>query len=125
MANTEATAARWVAILSQRMELPFAGELGAHFAHARITRLCDCGCNSFDCTVPPGAELRPLFGTERDLLSFEVVFAGSGEDPIDVVVRADVRGHLAGIDVHLGMSNHAPMPPSATIGQVLYTIPDL
>jgi hypothetical protein len=124
MANTEATAARWVAILAQRAELPFAAELPAHFSHARITRLCDCGCNSFDCTVPPEASLRPLFGTGRDLPSFEVAFAGDGGDPIDVIVYADERGHLSGIDVHLGLSNHAPMPLNATIGQVLYTIPD-
>ncbi len=125
MPNTQETAARWVSLLAQRTELPFAGELLAHFGHARITHLCGCGCNSFECDIPVGAELQPLFGARRDLPSFEVAFAGNGDDPIDVVVHADERGHLSGIDVHLGLSNHAPMPTNATIGPVLYTIPDL
>lgn len=125
MANTLATAQRWVRELSVRSELPFGEQLGRQFAAARITRFCDCGCNSFECTVPGGTEMPPLF-EERGLRSFEAVFeAAAGEDPIDVVFHADDRGLLAGIDIHLGLSNHAPVPENAALGKLLFTEPAL
>lgn len=125
MSNSEATARSWVQVLARRQELPFASELERHFEHARLTRLCDCGCHSFECQVQPSADLPHLFAAIGALRSFEVAFASSADEPVDVVFYADELGLLSGVDVHLGLSNHAPMPKGVVLGPVLYTVPSV
>jgi hypothetical protein len=124
MANTAAIAATWVDTLSHRSELPFARLLAQHFARAAITRLCDCGCNSFDCHVE-GSGLAPLLASVGSVSSFEVAFESGFGEPIDVTVRADERGLLAGVDIHLGLSNHVAMPTNVRLGKLLFTTPSL
>jgi len=124
MANTAAIAATWVDTLSLRGELPFAQLLSEHFSHASITRLCDCGCNSFDCHVK-GTGLAPLLGSVGSVSSIEVAFESNCGEPIDVTVRTDDRGLLSGMDVHLGLSNHGAMPAGVRLGKLLFTTPSL
>lgn len=121
MPNTEAIAAKWVAALAGRFDVPFAARLREHFALARITRLCGCGCNSFVCAVPPGAGLAPLFG-EGDRTSCELAFSSDAGDPVCIVVHADERGHFCGMDVFLGMFREA-VPDGVTLGDLLSPVP--
>lgn len=125
MGNTEATARSWVEALASRAELPFARELERHFSHARVTHLCNCGCHSFECRVGSSDGLDCLFAKVGELSSFEAAFASSAGEPVDVVFYADEHGLLSGIDVHLGLSNHAPMPDNVVLGELLYTIPGI
>lgn len=125
MPNTLSTAADWIESLSNRPELPFAHLLQAHFSQARITRLCDCGCNSFDCEILEPGELGPLFSSVGEVGSFEAVFESDQHEPVDVVFYTDKQGCLSGLDVHLGLSNHTPMPGAVRLGKLLFTTPEL
>ncbi|MEX8503724.1 MAG: hypothetical protein AB3X41_11870 [Leptothrix ochracea] len=125
MANTELTARAWVAVLANRTELPFGSNLREHFSRARITSLCDCGCNSFECKVEPDSSLHPLFDRIGPLPSFEAAFETNTQEPVDVIFFTDANGYLSGIDISLGLSNHAPVPEQVQLGKLLYTMPDL
>jgi hypothetical protein len=124
MTNTAAIAATWVDTLSHRSELPFARLLAEHFARASITRLCDCGCNSFDCHVADDG-LAPLLASVGSVSSFEVAFESDYGEPVDIMVRTDDRGLLSGVDIHLGLSNHDAMPINVRLGKLLFTTPSL
>jgi len=125
MANTEATAAEWVRILAAREELPFGARLLEHFERCRMTHLCQCGCNSFDCETVASDDLKPLFEPDGKPWSLEAVFESGADEPIDVRILADEQGMLSGIDVHFGLSNQAPMPERVQLGRLIFTIPEL
>ena len=90
-----------------------------------ITRLCDCGCNSFDCSIHEPTELQPLCKPGAAGAFFEVAFSAGLPEPIDVVFFADDHGYLAGVDIHYGCSNSRPMPAQVALGSVLFTIPEV
>jgi len=90
-----------------------------------ITRLCDCGCNSFDCSIHEPTELQPLCKPGAAGAFFEVAFSAGLPEPIDVVFFADDQGYLAGVDIHYGCSNSRPMPAQVALGSVLFTIPEV
>jgi len=56
MSNTLARASKWTHFLASRAEFPAGERLLAAFHAGKITRLCDCGCDSFDIEIPEGAE---------------------------------------------------------------------
>jgi hypothetical protein len=119
MANTAATATDWIARLASCHEIPFASLLQSHFRAGRITRLCDCGCNSFDLAIPPDAQVAPLcFPSSRTGAFFEVILSIDGDREIDCIFFADHRGYLAGLDIMRGQANQAPMPDSFSIKRV-------
>jgi hypothetical protein len=123
MKNTESTPKHWVSILSGLPELPFAEQLKVHFDAGAVSRLCDCGCNSFDIKIPDGALLKPLCPpTSSEGKFFELVASNSDEQEIAFLFFVDRRGYLSGIDVTHGSGNHAPLPANTTIDKVLYTL---
>ncbi|WP_306480731.1 hypothetical protein [Limnobacter sp.] len=124
MPNSNAIAAAWIEALASRSEIPFASKLKAHFAGAEITRLCDCGCNSFECSVKEVGAVEPLCSPGRPGSFFEAAFSAGLEEPIDVVFFADKHGYLSGIDIHYGLSNSGPMPSGVVLGSLLYTMPE-
>ena len=111
-------------MLASRHEIPFASKLKEHFQASVITRLCDCGCNSFDCSIREPTNLQPLCSPGSAGAFFEVAFSTGLPEPIDVIFFADNLGYLAGIDIHYGLSNSGPMPERVTLGSVLYTTPE-
>jgi len=114
MANTIDAAARWTCYLASRSYVPRAPLIQQHFASGTISRLCDCGCQSFDLTIPADATLEPLMpASERGGCALELCYyIGVPQDPHNFVcmrVFVDRRGYLAGIDVDY-RANSAPMP---------------
>ena len=124
MSNSLKTAHAWIDTLARRPEIPFAGLLRQHFSAARVTRLCDCGCNSFDLETPGESTLQPLVTGAKGGAFFEVAFESEATEPIDVIFFCDARGYLSGIDITHGLSNSQPMPEQVTLGRALYTIPE-
>jgi len=121
MANTEEKAAAWVEFLAKSPAVPFRDKLQQHFAASRITRLCDCGCNSFEVRIPPGINLEPLCAPSSTAGKFfEVAFESDAEAELAFLFFADHRGYLTGIDVTCGGANHAPVPDQIKLGNVLY-----
>jgi hypothetical protein len=123
MPNSNANAAAWVDVLAKRPEIPFSARLKEHFQSAVITRLCDCGCNSFGCSVREPDRLQPLGISGLKGEFFEVAFSSDFDEPIDIVFYCDEQGCLSGIDIHFGVSNSGPMPEKVVLGKVLYTMP--
>lgn len=83
-----------------------------HFNAGTITRICDCGCNSYDLKVPKGSGLKPLMpALQRGggcVLSMAFHFANRpGTLEFDVFVDAD--GYLGGVDVSCN-ANSEPVP---------------
>jgi hypothetical protein len=123
MQNTAAVASSWVEFLSSRPEVPFHARLRSHFGAGTISRLCDCGCHSFDLTIPEGVVLSPLCEPGRaGGKFFELVCESTEGSEIAFLFFADSRGYLSGIDVTAGSGNHAPLPSKVEIGKVLYAL---
>lgn len=120
MANNEAKARAWLDFLSKEPAVPFGSTLRAHFDSGRITRLCDCGCNSFDLEIPTGVTLVPIVEPGRPGKVFEVVYESGAEADVAFLVFVDARGYLSGLDVTCGDGNHAPLPDDVQLGKMLY-----
>jgi hypothetical protein len=118
MLNTADTAARWTRYLASRGYVPRAHLIQQHFSSGKISRLCDCGCQSFDLAIAADVPLEPLLpASERGgcalALSFHV--AGQPErDFVDIRIFVDARGYLSGIDVDY-CANSSPMPEDVAL----------
>jgi hypothetical protein len=124
MANNNAKARAWLEFLAKEPAVPFGSTLQAHFDAGRITRLCDCGCNSFDLEIPEGVVLVPLAPPGRSGKFFEVVYESSAEAEVALLVFVDARGYLSGLDVTCGDGNHAPLPDDVQLGRCFIRAPE-
>jgi hypothetical protein len=121
MPNSVEKAVHWINFLAEVPEVPFADRLKAHFDAGKITRLCDCGCNSFDLKIDTDVVLPPLTEvTGRSGKFFEIAFASDGGAEMAFLFFVDERGYLSGIDVTRGAANHGPVPDLLTVGKLLY-----
>ena len=123
MTNSDAKARAWLEFLAREPCVPFGSTLQAHFNAGRITRLCDCGCNSFDLEIPQGLALEPIVAPGRPGKCFEVVYESSAEAEVAFLVFVDPRGYLSGLDVTCGDGNHALLPDDVQLGRVLHAGP--
>lgn len=119
MTNTETTAATWVAHLAGHPEVHFGPRLKTHFEAGRITRLCTCGCNSFDLLIPATVRLEPLGEPGAPGKVFEIAFASNADAEVTFLIFVDSRGYLSGIDVTCGAANHTTVPDDISLGQML------
>ena len=123
MKNTESTSDYWVSYLAGLAEVSFGEELKLHFDAGGISRLCDCGCNSFDISIPDGVSVEPICSPSVvGGKFFELVALTEDDHEIAFLFFADKRGYLSGIDITQGSENHAPLPDNVAITKVLYTI---
>jgi hypothetical protein len=120
MTNTETKAARWVGHLADHPDVPFGPQLRQHFEAGRITRLCDCGCNSFDLEIPAQVVLEPISTPGRSGMFFEIGFESYPGAQLAFLVFTDERGYLSGVDVTCGGANHSPVPDDIQVGKVVY-----
>ena len=126
MPNTVAKASEWIDRLASHSAIPFGELLRKSFAAGRLTRLCDCGCNSFELEVPDSGSIPRLANPDPDekgnRLMFEIVFDTGLEDPAQLACLffADTRGYLSAVDITGGQSNHAPVPEVVELRSVYY-----
>ena len=99
--NSAEKARHWTEFLATRKEFPRSEQILEHFNAGTITRICDCGCNSYDLKVPKNSGLKPLMPASQRggcVLSMAFYFANRpGSLEFDVFVDAD--GYLNGVDV--------------------------
>lgn len=79
-----------------------------------ITRLCDCGCHSFDFCVRENAAAQPLcppgaYGAVFKMEFWPDMKEAPPGDAIQLIVFANKQGHFAGMDVSF-CSNVYPIP---------------
>lgn len=120
MANSEVKAKAWLEHLASEPAIPFGSRMRAHFGAGHITRLCDCGCNSFDVEVPDGVGLEPISEPGIPGKFFEIVYESNGEAEVAFLIFVDARGYLSGIDVTCGQGNHAKVPDNVLLGRIVY-----
>jgi hypothetical protein len=122
--NSNVKASEWVAFVAARPEVPFGPRLLPSFNAGRITRLCDCGCNSFDIEVPDSADVDPIVESGLKGYVFQLGFRTPEElRSVEFTVYADERGHLSGLDVDY-CGNAYPMPEDPTLLEPPYHVYD-
>jgi hypothetical protein len=109
--NSEALARRWTEFIAARPEFKPGRLLVEHFESGSITRLCDCGCNSYELKVSPTAKVAKLAPpSERGGMAFQLEF--NTPEPgktVEFTVFVDSGGFLSGLDVDY-CGNSYPMP---------------
>ena len=98
----------WTEVLLTRSNYPAPKRLAAQFEAAHVTRLCDCGCNSFDVAFHDSSALLPLVLPETYAMYFKADFLLSGGKEVELLVFCNADGHLAGVDVQC-MGNSEPV----------------
>ena len=111
MSNGFAHSRKWTEFIASRPEFRPGQALAEQFAAGEVTRLCDCGCNSYDFRLPPGAGVAPLAPpSEHGGCAFELEFQTSERSKtVSFTLFLDKDGNLAGLDVDY-CANSFPMP---------------
>src|SRR5580704_4534195 len=114
MSNSPEAAERWTRFLASRSYIPRAHLIQQHFSSGTLSRLCECGCESFDLKIAEEIVLEPLVppsGRAGCALELDYYLAETAEPRRTVSFRifVDARGYLAGIDADF-QSNSSAMP---------------
>ncbi len=121
--NSPELASQWTEFVAARKEFPRSEELLEHFNAGTFTRICDCGCNSYDLKVEKHDGLKPLMPARQRsgcVLSVAFYFADRpGSLEIDIFVDAD--GYLAGVDVACN-ANSEPVPEKPQLAEPPYHV---
>ena len=119
MGNSVAKATHWTAFLAARPEFPLGDRLLDAFRAGQITRLCDCGCNTFDITVPEGTV--PLTSPGASGSVFELSFQVEDSGSLEFVLFVDRRGQFSGIEVDY-CANSYPVPEAPVVKEPPYHV---
>jgi len=116
MNNSLSLARSWTEFIAARPEFPCGELLLRQFSAGEVTRLCDCGCNSYDITVPRDKDLPSLVAaSERGGFVFQLEFnTNERGKTVGFTLFADKDGYLAGLDVDY-CGNSFPMPENPTL----------
>ncbi|MEJ2115600.1 MAG: hypothetical protein P8X88_06030 [Gammaproteobacteria bacterium] len=117
MKNNLTLANKWLDFLCD-LELPDITIFKKHILAGEITGLCDCGCHSFEFTIPHDVEVEPI--TQGNGLFLEVAFNTNKEDVMDFLVFTDDRGYLSGVDITYGFEKHTPLPEGLAIRECVH-----
>jgi len=114
--NDSATARKWIEFVASRPEFSAGEALLGQFENGRITRICSCGCNSFDFSIEVNAVVPQLAsegGKAGAAFSMEVETM-QPNGVLEFVLFTDVAGNLAGLDVHFN-ANSEPVSESVRL----------
>jgi hypothetical protein len=121
--NSPEKARLWTEFLATREEITGSERLLMQFNAGTISRICDCGCNSYDIQVPIDSGLEPLLPSkERGGCAFSVAFSlGNRTGSIEFDVFVNAGGYLAGIDVSCN-GNSEPVPEKPQLAEPPYHV---
>ena len=95
--------------VAARPEFGMGERLRTAFSAGEITRLCDCGCNSFDLRVDSRAAVKPLAAPGNGGCIFQMDFSARQVGEISFCLFVDNDGNFSGLDVFcLGSSVRVP-----------------
>ena len=122
MSNSEVRALKWANFIAGRKEFEARDRFLAAFKAGRISRICDCGCNSFDIELPEGKQVAPLTTPGSYGAVFEIEFRTDEEDgTMEFVVLANADGHLAAVEVNY-CANSFAVPDEPTLIEPPYHV---
>jgi len=114
MSNGAEAAVRWTRFLASRAYIPRAHLIQEHFAAGTLSRLCECGCQSFDLAISSDAVIEPLVppasrgGCALDL-GYYVSDVTEPRRTVSILIFVDARGYLSSIEVnHQGNTSAMP-----------------
>lgn len=118
MSNSLSLARSWTEFIAARPEFPCGELLLRQFSVGKITRLCECGCNSYDIALPQDKDFPPLVAAgERGGFVFQLEFnTNEWGKTVGFTLFADKDGYLAGLDVDY-CGNSFPMPENPTLSE--------
>lgn len=122
--NDAATARHWTEFLAGRKEIAGSERLLQHFKAGTITRLCECGCSSYDVKVSRDSRLQPLLPAKghRGGCVLSMAFTlRDREGSVEFDVFLDAEGYLAGVDVACS-SNSEPVPSNPQLVEPPYHV---
>lgn len=111
MTNTPSLSRAWTEFVAARPEFKCGELLLQQFSAGEVIRLCDCGCNSYDFKLHPGAGVPSLVPpSESGGCVFGLEFqTEEWGNTVSFSVFVDRDGNLSGLDVHY-CANTSPMP---------------
>ena len=126
MSNSLDAAVHWIRFLSSRSYIPSAHLLQQHFASGQVSRLCQCGCQSFDLTIPADAVLEPLVpASDRGGFALDVsYYTLERVEPrrtVSLLVFTDARGFLCTLEVNY-QGNTSDMPEQVQLEEPPFRI---
>jgi hypothetical protein len=118
MSNSLSLARSWTEFIAARPEFLCAELLLRQFSAGEVTRLCDCGCNSYDIAVPRDKDFPPLVAAgERGGSVFQLEFnTNKLGKTVGFTLFVDKDGYLAGLDVDY-CGNSFRMPENLTLSE--------
>jgi hypothetical protein len=121
--NSAEVARRWTSFLASRHEISNSEFLLDHFDRGVITRLCACGCNSYDLVVRPDTDSTTLLpARNRGGCVLSIAFhLRDRPGSIELDVFVDELGYLAGIDVSCN-GNSEPVPEDPQMSDQPYHV---
>ena len=115
--NTYLRAEKWVEFLATRPEFPAGEKLLAAFHAGTISRICECGCNSFDIEIADDCDVIALSKPGEYGSVFEMEFSTNEENTsLRFFIFTGKNGHLAGIDVEY-CGNAYPVPENPVLSE--------
>lgn len=119
MTNSADTAAHWTKFIAECPEFVAGEALLAQFSAGKITRLCECGCNSFDMVLEEGRQTAPIVppsGRGHAVFLAEFPTKQPPGASLEFIVYADAKGNFDGLDVHLN-GNTEPIPEKLAVSE--------
>jgi hypothetical protein len=121
--NSLEKARRWTEFPAARKEIPSGELLLQHFNVGTISRICDCGCNSYDIQVPVDFGVERLLppGKHSGCVGSMAFNLSDQPGSIEIDVFADAEGYLAGVDVACN-ANSEPVPEKPQLAEPPYHV---
>jgi hypothetical protein len=121
--NSPEKARLWTEFLAARKEIPSGDRLLQHFNAGTISRICDCGCNSYNMKVPMNSGLEPLLPpSERGGCVFSMAFNLSDRhESIELDLFVDAGGYLACVGVACNMNSES-VPEKPQVAEPPYHV---
>jgi len=116
MPNDAYRAEFWKQFILERCHYPAPDRLKAQLSAATVTSFCQCGCNSFEVAVDEGKPAPPVTAPGSFGLCFEADFHLADGRQLEVLLFADEKGNLAGVDVQC-QGNTEPVPEEMALDQ--------
>jgi hypothetical protein len=117
--NSPEAARRWTEFRAARKEIPDGERLLEHFNGGVITRICDCGCNSYASGLTSLLPAKP--GSHGSCVLSIAFNLRNREGSLEFDVFADANGYLGGIDVSCNAISE-PVPDNPQLFEPSYHI---
>lgn len=123
MTNCTETATRWARFIAERPEFAAGEALLAQFSAGKVTRLCECGCNSFNLELDSNTKTAPIAPpSEKGQVVFLAEFTTTNPNgSLEFILYANAQGNFDGLDVHFN-GNTEPIPESFTLSESPYHV---